>query len=63
MHRPFGGRYDDLCESLADRYGVPMVEDALPYILTDRSLKSDAIHPNGAGYKRLAEAVAEEVAA
>jgi lysophospholipase L1-like esterase len=61
VHGPFGGRYEDLFDRLEDSYGVPVLEDALPEILTDRRLKSDAIHPNGAGYRRLAEALAEEV--
>jgi lysophospholipase L1-like esterase len=33
-------------------------EEALPTILFDGSLKSDYIHPNAAGYRRLAEAIA-----
>lgn len=56
-----GGRYGDLFDELAHDFRVPMVE-ALPEILADRSLKSDEVHPNAEGYRRLAEAVAEEVA-
>jgi lysophospholipase L1-like esterase len=37
---------------------VPNEETALKKILTDNSLKSDLVHPNAAGYARLAEAVA-----
>jgi acyl-CoA thioesterase-1 len=61
IHGPFGGRYRDLFDRLADEYEVPVVEDALPDILADARLKSDNIHPNAAGYARLAEAVYEEV--
>lgn len=61
IHGPFGGRYRDLFDRLADDYEVPLVEDALPDILADPRLKSDQIHPNAAGYARLAEAVAGEV--
>jgi lysophospholipase L1-like esterase len=61
IHGPFGGQYGDLFERLEEDYDVPLVEDALPDILSDRSLKADEIHPNAAGHDRLAEAVAEEV--
>ncbi len=57
----FGGQYDEMFERLADDYGVPVVDDALRRILTDPALKSDTIHPNAAGYRRLAQAVAAEV--
>lgn len=61
IHGPFGGRYRDLFDRLADEYEVPVVADALPDILADPRLKSDNIHPNAAGYARLAEAVYGEV--
>jgi len=62
IHGPFGGgRYADLFERLGDKYHVPVLEDALPEILSDRTLKSDEIHPNAAGYAKLAEAVSEEL--
>lgn len=58
---PFGGRYEEIYERLGDEYHVPVVEDAVGEILRDRSLKSDTIHPNAAGQKLLAEAIAEEI--
>jgi acyl-CoA thioesterase-1 len=61
MDAPFGGRYREIYERLGDEYGVPVVEDALGDVLRDRSLKSDTIHPNAAGQKVLAEAIAEEI--
>jgi acyl-CoA thioesterase-1 len=61
MDAPFGGRYLEIYERLGDEYHVPVVEDAVGEILRDRSLKSDTIHPNAAGQKVLAEAIAEEI--
>jgi acyl-CoA hydrolase len=58
---PFAARYGAIYEKLSDEYDVPLVEDALHDILLDPALKSDPIHPNGDGYERLAEAVADEV--
>ena len=43
---------------LAKEYRLPYLEDTLSDILKDRSLKSDAIHPNAAGYRQLAAALA-----
>lgn len=48
----------NLYEELAETNNVPLLDDALADILSDRDLKSDTIHPNGAGYRRLAEAAA-----
>lgn len=58
---PFGGRYARLFDRLEERYGVPVLRDVLPRLLTDRRFKSDSVHLNAAGYRRLAEAVADEV--
>jgi lysophospholipase L1-like esterase len=44
-------------ERLAAALEIPLEEDALPDILSDGSLKSDPIHPNAAGYRKLAQAV------
>ena len=46
-----------LYERLAESLQIPLEEDALPDILGDGALKSDPIHPNAAGYRKLAEAV------
>ena len=46
---------------LARRHRIPCDDDILPRILADRALKSDPIHPNAAGYRQLAEAVARRI--
>jgi acyl-CoA thioesterase-1 len=38
---------------------IPLEKKALSTILSDRSLKADYIHPNAAGYRKLAELVTE----
>ncbi len=47
---------------IAGAYGIPCEVDVLPEILADRSLKSDPIHPNAAGYARLADVLARLIA-
>ena len=48
----------DLFEDLAADRGVPCDTDTLREVLTSPGLKSDPIHPNAAGYRRIAEALA-----
>ena len=43
---------------IAREFRLPYEETALKKILTDNALKSDLVHPNAAGYARLAEAIA-----
>ncbi len=43
---------------LAEEMEVPLEDDALARIESDDALKSDPIHPNAAGYRALAEAIA-----
>ncbi len=43
---------------LAAEFGIPIESKALGKILSKGSLKSDYIHPNAAGYRQLAEALA-----
>lgn len=45
-------------EEIAGEFRIPWDKMTLARILSDESLKSDFIHPNGAGYGVLAEAVA-----
>nr|WP_242521543.1 arylesterase [Motiliproteus sp. SC1-56] len=47
----------DLYQTLADELEVAYEDEALAEILADNRLKSDPIHPNGEGYRRLAQAV------
>jgi len=58
---PFGHRYRDLFARLHHDYRAPLVDGVLGDILTDPSLKSDEVHPNAAGYRKLAEGVAEKI--
>lgn len=54
-----GGSYEDMYERVAEDTGALLVDDLLDGIMSDPKLKSDAIHPNGAGYAVMAERVAE----
>ncbi len=42
---------------IAQEFGVPYDGKSLPRIIGNRSLKSDYIHPNAAGYRQLAMAL------
>ena len=48
---------DPLYAEVAGEQAVPLEEQALAEILQSRSTRSDAIHPNAAGYARLAQAI------
>ncbi len=48
-----------LYQELADKHRIPFDSDTLPEILSTSSLKSDHIHPNAAGYRRIAQALVD----
>lgn len=47
----------DMFERVAAELEVPLEGDIVPDLLGDNQYKSDHVHPNAAGYARLAEAV------
>ena len=55
----FALKMHPLYARIAKEHNVPLQGKALQRILSDRSLRSDYIHPNADGYRQLAESVAE----
>lgn len=52
----------DFYGALADEYRLPYDGKTLPKILSSPGLKSDALHPDAEGYRKLAEQVAALIA-
>ena len=50
-------------ERVAGALAVPLENEIIADLLSDNRYKSDVIHPNAAGYRRLAEAVEALLAA
>lgn len=48
-----------LYAELAEEESVPLVPDVFAEVLSDPDLKADPIHPNAAGYRKLAEGIAD----
>jgi acyl-CoA thioesterase I len=48
-----------LYREIAQETSIPIEENILSDILSNVSLKSDYIHPNAAGYRRMAESIAD----
>ncbi len=46
-----------LYQELAEKYKIPYNDDLISDIIATRSLKSDYIHPNAKGYKKMADSI------
>lgn len=57
----FSDGYSPLYKGIAKQYGALLVPNVLKGVLSDPRLKSDTIHPNGAGYAVMAERILERV--
>jgi len=51
----------DVYEDLAKELNIPLVEDVLGKLLSDKRFKSDHVHLNDLGYGKLAEVVADKL--
>lgn len=57
----FTDEFGPLYEETAKRLGAYYIPEVMKGILSDSSLKSDPIHPNGAGYRLIAERIAAKI--
>jgi acyl-CoA thioesterase-1 len=57
----FTDEFGPIFEEAAKQSGALFVAQVLKGILNDSSLRSDPIHPNGAGYRLIAERIAEKI--
>ncbi len=53
------GSPPEFYRDIAREFGIPYESRVVKDVLYERDLKSDPIHPNAKGYRRMAEAVAE----
>jgi acyl-CoA thioesterase-1 len=57
----FTDEYGPLYRDIANSHGALLIPEILKDILSDPKLKSDSIHPNGAGYRLMAERILKQV--
>jgi acyl-CoA thioesterase-1 len=57
----FTDEFGPIYEETAKQMGALYIPQVTKGILTDSSLKSDPIHPNGAGYRLIGERIAEKI--
>lgn len=55
----FGLEVPEFYEQLAEENAIPIQGDIIRDLLGDKDFKSDAIHPNVIGYRKMAEAIHE----
>ena len=57
----FTDEYAAVFEETAQQFGALYIPGVTKGILSDAALRSDPIHPNGAGYRLVAERIAEKI--
>ena len=57
----FTDEFGPIFEETAQKFGALYIPQVMKGILTDSGLKSDGIHPNGAGYRLVAARIAEKI--
>jgi acyl-CoA thioesterase I len=57
----FTDEYSAIFEETAERSGALYIPQVLKGILSNSNLRSDPIHPNGAGYRLIADRIAEKI--
>ena len=57
----FSDEYGSIFEETARGFGALYIAQVLKGILNDSSLRSDPIHPNAAGYRMIAERIANKI--
>ena len=57
----FTDEYGEIFEQTAEKFGALYIPQVMKGSLGSSSLKSDPIHPNGAGYRLIAERVGEKI--
>jgi lysophospholipase L1-like esterase len=55
----FGIAMPKFYSEIGQEFGIPVEVAVLESVLTDKSLKSDLVHPNAQGYRKIAEALAK----
>lgn len=61
LGRSIGVSDADVYEKVADRQNIPLLSEIFSRYLSDQKYKSDLIHLNAEGYKRVAEDIANEL--
>jgi len=57
----FGDDYGEIFEQTAEQFGALYIPQVMKGILTNSNLRSDPIHPNGAGYRLIADRIADKI--